>query len=273
MCFDDYQIKIPEAPVDRSPTADGWPYNGGRLPVPAPPIADDAGLPMTTNAEHAAALDRITTQLAGTTNVGESGDVQDVYGVFQQAVDYLHDHFPPFACTVGCATCCHWPRFVSAVEWRRLHREILTLPSERQAAIIRMAEALRPLAPQFARHRQHKLQPGATPPPSFTAQCPLLLDGQCGAYAGRPLQCRTFGYTADRRGQGLQFSGSDLALAHLQRILPQGVALPAWAPFQSRVVQMNQAHTAAFIPQWIWAHVRDGAFVTETILDPDFGER
>ncbi|MBX7198755.1 MAG: YkgJ family cysteine cluster protein [Rhodospirillaceae bacterium] len=97
------------------------------------------------------------------------------------AAQYAHDLLDrtlaahvagPVACAKGCNLCCH--TFVSA-----------TIPE-----IFRLAEQVRDTAPILTAAREARAIGQAR---RFTARvsCPLLQNGLCGGYDGRPLACRT----------------------------------------------------------------------------------
>jgi uncharacterized protein len=84
-----------------------------------------------------------------------------------------------FACSAGCAACCHAWLSVSLVEADTLRAALAELDPEQRAAIRARGE-----------REQAREQAGEQVP-----RCALLDDaGRCGAYAARPLVCRTQGH-------------------------------------------------------------------------------
>lgn len=85
------------------------------------------------------------------------------------------------ACRLGCDHCCHFAVSASAPEIFHLAREISRDPARRAAIAAALAER--------GRHTDGmdlaSLMSAALP-------CPLLDDGACGAYGGRPIVCRQF---------------------------------------------------------------------------------
>jgi Fe-S-cluster containining protein len=207
------------------------------------------------------------------TNVGESGDVEDVYDIFDTLSTDMARAMPAFACRDGCNQCCYFPPLVSSLEWKALYPHLLGLTAHRQQVLIEQAEALRPLAPELATLRRRMLnaeQAGTAT--DLALQCPMLIDGRCAVYNGRPLICRGFGHTLRQAGDRNVFYGSALALAHLRTNFPEDTALPLFDPYADRVAELNQhaGGTEAFLAQWLWAHIDNGAFLPEVIIRPAF---
>ena len=207
------------------------------------------------------------------TNVGRSGDEHDVYDVFDTMIADMSRAVPAFACRDGCNQCCYFPPLVSSLEWQALYPSLLRLSHGRQQTLIENVESLRPLAKDLANLRRRALtaeQREAVP--DFAMQCPMLIDGRCAVYEGRPLVCRGFGHTLRISGDRSVFFGSSLALAHMRENFPDDATLPLFDPYVDRIAELNQdtAGTEAFLPQWLWAHIEGGAFVTEALVRPAF---
>lgn len=82
-------------------------------------------------------------------------------------------------CSAGCSSCCHAWLTVSAVEADELRTALAALPAEHRAAIRARGER------ELSREQADEDDP----------RCALLDDeGRCGAYAARPLVCRTQGH-------------------------------------------------------------------------------
>jgi uncharacterized protein len=79
-------------------------------------------------------------------------------------------------CRAGCFGCCQGGLTVSPLEARDLAAALRALP-----------------APLSARLRDHLTAYAAATDADTLAYCALLIDGQCAAYAARPLICRTHG--------------------------------------------------------------------------------
>lgn len=85
-----------------------------------------------------------------------------------------------WACTSGCAWCCHNAVSVSAPEAFRLAREVRTWPAARREALERLLEERAPHLASLALDQQAQER----------TRCALLgEDGACGAYDARPLPC------------------------------------------------------------------------------------
>ncbi len=87
----------------------------------------------------------------------------------------------PWACRAGCAHCCHHPVGLTAAEAVQLHAAIVLQPPHWRDVLER-----RIVAAAAATRDLPWLQLAGQP-------CPLLVDGQCAAYAARPLACRAWG--------------------------------------------------------------------------------
>jgi Fe-S-cluster containining protein len=218
-------------------------------------------------------FDPFFARLPDVDNAGISGDQQDLYVVYGEMEAYLQAHSPPFACQAGCIQCCNTQMpMVSSLEWQTLFAHIRTLPDVIQARIRHQAQMLRPLAGQFNAKRLEVFQShGHVAGPS--AQCPMLVEGQCSVYAARPLPCRVYGYTVALNGAQPQYLGCGLAVAHLREVAKDGLNLPSSQPFTKRMEELNEkngAWTWAYLPQWVWAHVKDGEWIDEPVWVPDF---
>lgn len=94
----------------------------------------------------------------------------------------------PVACRAGCAFCCHMRVLTTPVEvfglldWIEAHFDETARDGFRQ----RVASAA---------HRVHGLDP--TGRLTTTIACPVLVDGNCSAYAARPYNCRSY-HSLDR---------------------------------------------------------------------------
>lgn len=77
------------------------------------------------------------------------------------------------ACRAGCDACCHFPVGVTWPEAMRLSAYVAASPALTNR-VLAAARASRPLAWAAL----------------AGSPCPLLADGECGAYAARPLPCR-----------------------------------------------------------------------------------
>lgn len=216
---------------------------------------------------------RFATQAAACTNVGQTDDEQDLYGVMTAMVTDLEAGYPPFACRSGCNYCCYHPPLVTSLEWQALYPHLQNLTGEQRRAVLGMADLLRPYAPDLLALRQQALDAATAEamdaPP---IQCPLLIDGRCIAYAARPMVCRGYGYTFRQSAGQRAFYGSYLAFLHLKSTFPRDIALPAYDPFAARLGDLNgqAGGTEAFLPQWLWTHIRDGDFVPTMDPNPDF---
>jgi Fe-S-cluster containining protein len=207
------------------------------------------------------------------TNIGESGDVYDVYDVLDTMLADMAKAVPPSACRSGCNQCCYFPPLVTSLEWKALYTQLLALPRSRQELLIANAESLRPLAKELGALRRKALAADVRQAlPDMPLQCPMLVDGKCAVYEGRPLVCRGFGQTLRISGEQSVFFGSMLALAHMREHFPDDATLPLFDPYADRVGELNEkaGGTEAFLPQWLWAHIENGEFVPEPLVRPAF---
>ncbi|MBC7541239.1 MAG: YkgJ family cysteine cluster protein [Candidatus Sericytochromatia bacterium] len=207
------------------------------------------------------------------TNVGVTGDELDVYDVFDTLISDMSKAMPPVACRNGCNQCCYHPPLVTSLEWSALYPHLLNLSPVRQELLIEQADALRPLTKDLGALRRRVLGADrAEAIGDFSMQCPMLIDGKCAVYAGRPLVCRGYGQTLRISGDKSVFFGSNLAFAHMRENFPEDTALPLFDPYVDRISALNEASagTEAFLPQWLWAHIENNAFVPEAIIRPAF---
>jgi Fe-S-cluster containining protein len=204
-------------------------------------------------------------------NIGRTDDTRDLYTLIDAVVADLQVAMPPFACRAGCNACCYTPPMVTSLEWQVLHRHLLTLPVQIQLQIIAAAEALRPMSAHLRDKRRAIMQPGTGPVSSHPLQCPMLVGGNCAVYKARPLICRGHGYFVTTMDGAPKFFGSALAMAHIQETMPRDLVLPRFDPYAERVGALHAGvGTQAYIPEWLWAHIRDGKFLPEANLSPDF---
>lgn len=226
-----------------------------------------------TRAEQLQQNEIFANQARTCSNVGQSGDLEDLYGVLGAMVSDLETGYPPFACRSGCNYCCYHPPLVTSLEWQALYPHLQRLTGRDRQAVLDMADLLRPYASDLLALRQRALEAAeAEAMDAPPMQCPLLVDGRCIAYSARPMVCRGYGYTFRQSAGQRAFYGSYLAFLHLKATFPRDIALPAYDPFAARLGELNQqaGGTEAFLPQWLWAHIRDGDLASEIKLTPDF---
>lgn len=114
---------------------------------------------------------------------------------------------PSWDCRAGCAMCCHLRVAATAAEVFGLVDYLArTLPAERVDAL---RERISATAAQV-----HALQPGARLTTNLA--CPVLVDGRCSGYAGRPLNCRAY-HSLDVEACRASFEHpEDMSLGHPQ---------------------------------------------------------
>ncbi|MCG6118407.1 MAG: YkgJ family cysteine cluster protein [Aquimonas sp.] len=100
----------------------------------------------------------------------------------QQALDRLPPGPKP-ACAAGCALCCHLRVAVTPVEVFGLldHLRANATPEGFAALAARVEQTAA---------RVHALQPAQRL--ATNIPCPVLVDGRCSGYSGRPLNCRAY---------------------------------------------------------------------------------
>lgn len=205
-------------------------------------------------------------------NLGQTGDDKDLYWVTETLIGEIKATNPPFACREGCNQCCYTPPLVSSLEWQALYRHLLSLPPETQGRILAMAELQRPLQAPLA----IKLADAVAGAPlqqimqTVIVQCPFLVEGSCSVYDGRPFSCRAYGYMLSKAGDEARLFGSMLARMHVANTFTHKLKLPLLEPYADRIAALDPVRKKAFLPQWLWAHIEDGAFVPDVRLDPDF---
>lgn len=212
-------------------------------------------------------FDYLVGLLPAVTNVGESGDDQDLYLLTDAAVEATSRSHPPFLCRSRCAHCCHGPLGlprVTALEWRRLHGAAVQLAPAVQRSIVRQVhEMFDPLFDDLLRQDLGRVD--------ATVQCPFLRFDRCTVYQERPLDCRSFGHFALHQKDG-RFAPYMCTLAH-EHILdqfPEDTALPMYNPFHERLDQLQEPVVATALPVWIAAHTDAGQFSLRLDLAPDF---
>jgi Fe-S-cluster containining protein len=216
-------------------------------------------------------FDAFGVMAAGCDNLGRTDDTRDLYTLIDAVVADLQVANPPFACRAGCNACCYTPPMVTSLEWQALHTYLLAQPLQIQLQVVAAGEAMRPLANVLRAKRQAVTQPGAVPPMPLPMQCPMLIDGKCSVYKARPLICRGHGYFVSSLQGVSRFFGSALAMAHIQAHMPKDLVLPRFDPYAERVGALHAGSgKQAYLPEWLWAHTRDGQLLPETNLIPDF---
>jgi Fe-S-cluster containining protein len=210
---------------------------------------------------------------AACTNVGETGDGQDLYVVFDDLIDTIKRTMPPFACQDGCHYCCRMTPLVSGLEWRPILAFVQKMDPALRRHILRQAESQRPLTWLFNEARRQVLDPTAENAMGAESWCPFLVDGSCSIHAVRPLKCRGYGHSMIKQGGKMRFYGTLKALLHIRESFPAQidtaeVILPAFDPYQTALDDLNAKAGAdsAFLIQWLWAHLRDGELIDEAHL-------
>lgn len=114
---------------------------------------------------------------------------------------------PRWDCEAGCAMCCHLRVAATAAEvFGLLDYLARTLDGDQLDALRQRVEA--------TAGRVHGLQPGQRLTTNIA--CPVLVDGCCSGYAGRPLNCRAY-HSLDVDACRASFDRpEDMALGHLQ---------------------------------------------------------
>jgi Fe-S-cluster containining protein len=225
--------------------------------------------PVRNENEQHRRFDAFGVMAAACDNIGQTDDTRDLYTLIDAVVADIQVAMPPFACRAGCNACCYTPPMVTSLEWQALYRYLLTLPLQVQLQVIAAADALRPMADHLRDKRRTIMQAGAVS--STPIQCPMLVAGQCSVYKARPLICRGHGFFVSTMGGTAKFFGSALAMAHIQATMPQDLVLPRFDPYADRVGALHAGKgTQGYLPEWLWAHVRDGRLIPEANLQPDF---
>ncbi|MBC7542239.1 MAG: YkgJ family cysteine cluster protein [Candidatus Sericytochromatia bacterium] len=205
-------------------------------------------------------------------NLGQTGDDRDLYWVTDALIAEIQATNPPFACRPGCNQCCYTPPQVSSLEWQALYPHLLRLAPEAQNRIIEMAELQRPLQAVLALKLADALAgaPLRQIMQTVSLQCPLLVDGQCSVYDGRPFSCRSYGFMLSKGEGEARLYGSMVARMHIAHTFTHKLKLPLIEPYTGRITTLNPDETRAFLPQWLWAHLENGAFVADVRPKPDF---
>lgn len=193
-------------------------------------------------------------------NLGGSDDPRDLYYLLDYLCFSVDRAYPEIPCARGCSYCCETQVFrVSAIEWARVHQAFGQLPDAVQAAALERTrsvfgayrDVLQAMADHWTRGERapvelHNLAP---------ATCPLLIDGRCSVYEGRPAICRGYGYfSATIDGNASLLICRQLGPEWLQQLEATGIEeipMPNWNPVQRRIEELNGGQPIKPLPLWL----------------------
>lgn len=237
--------------------------------------------PSTTNLQFN--LSRTWELLQQVSNVGESGDLDDLYFLIGFLVFLVEREYPAIPCQAACSQCCiesGLPR-TTALEWRHIHRYLMEqMPAEIRLRVIAQNEDWHRPQLEYFLEEQERIQDAEAkkPLPKFQcSQCPFLVDNLCTIYPVRPAICRAYGYFTWRRGSQQESQvfacrmAADTLLASLQNEGQTVLALPVWNRIQEKLYALNQGRGAiATLPLWLMAHCAEENTLLPLNLNPDF---
>jgi Fe-S-cluster containining protein len=205
-------------------------------------------------------------KLPRTSNVGRSGDWEDLYYLTDYLTFVLDRHYDAQPCKAGCSECCRENTVfrVAPTEWA-LIREFLeqaepawieALLARNQAIYGAYRAQLEEVAAIWATAGFDAPNPAIDGLPTG---CPALDGDMCGIYETRPLVCRSYGYMAatirgkesllicKTYGEGFIAGLRDLGFEH--------VPLPNFEPFARQLTSLDGATTIKPLPLWLfeWA--------------------
>lgn len=240
--------------------------------------------PSTTNLS--INISRTWALLQAVNNVGESGDVTDLYFLIGFLVFLVEREYPAIPCRAGCSQCCiesGLPR-TTALEWTLIYRYLTeVMPVEIRLRVIEQNETWHRPQLECLLEEQARIQTPQPqrPVPAFQcSQCPFLLDNLCTIYPVRPAICRAYGYFTWRRGPEQESQvfacrmAADTLLDSLQQQGQVVLALPVWNRIQEKLYALNQGQGAiATLPLWLMAHVSEDKTLLPLNLNPNFSNK
>ena len=202
----------------------------------------------------------LTPALMAPTNLGESGDRQDLYWLIDYLCFAVDQAYPGLPCKNGCFECCTTNVFrVTALEWEAVQRGLAKLPPERRAAIYAAARAVfgdkRAALEGVAAQWTALARPDPADYDAVALACPMLDGGRCSIYDDRPAICRGYGYSSARVN-----GTSSLLLCHthgpawMAALDAQGyeqLPMPSWNPVQATLEQLNEGRPIKPLPLWL----------------------
>ncbi|MNX72828.1 Flagellin N-methylase [compost metagenome] len=205
--------------------------------------------------------------LAQVSNVGESGQWDDLYTVLDYLSFAFSQAYPTLPCKAGCSHCCEEILFrVSAPEWRAIARHLdATLAPEARAAVqeqVRVAyephrAQLEALAAFWA---GSEFGEQGAPHEGLPVRCAFLDgEGKCGVYEVRPVVCRaygSFGVTLAKQPTMLicQTFGPGF-IEELTVLGSETLTMAPVEPFYQRLKELAPEAEVAPMPLWLlrWA--------------------
>ena len=209
-------------------------------------------------------------------NIGISDDFRDLYYLVDYIVYSVSNTYPNFPCKSQCSECCHTFVNITSIEWQTIHKYITTvLTPQEQTQIINRNEDLN--RDQIQLLMDFQLQDTIQKDLFKNFICPLLHNDLCSIYHMRPPICRAYGYFSLRAGENIKVlscdSGADQFVAELIKSDVKEIALPAWNKFRDKINELNEPYNVlATLPLWIFTHVKDGRFIKEANLSPNFSQ-
>lgn len=221
--------------------------------------------------------------LPQTTNIGRSGNQQDLYFLLDYLTFAVHRAYPAILCRAGCSMCCRTygiPRTTQA-EWDliREHLETAMDPDLRGRIQERAETGYRSVMPFFQEESLSftSLYTGGRPSAAIKQRlschaCPFLENDLCTIYPVRPAICRGYGYFTIRLGgeQPTLFTcqmAADDMMARMRAAGEEHWMLPAWNKFADRVVELNSPGAPIkFLPEWLleWSGERSNPIPENT---------
>lgn len=203
-----------------------------------------------------------------TTNIGRSGDNQDIYYLLDFMTFAVHRTYPAILCKAGCSMCCRdygVPR-TSQAEWELIREYMKSQmdPALRARVMARAEQGYRATLPALQEESScyRSLYAGGSPAADIKKKlpchsCPLLENDFCSIYEVRPAICRGYGFFTIRLGGTdpllftCQMSADDM-LTRMRAAGEEQWMLPAWNKFADRVVELNPPSAPIkFLPEWL----------------------
>ena len=189
------------------------------------------------------------------TNIGESGDRNDLYFLIDTMNEAIKEAVPGSVCAAGCSRCCHFPIAlfnISPLEWRTIEVFLDGMEEEGRERILgNFRRDFKKKTKQLSLIQWIVDRPISFVPKLGGLPCPFLEKGNCAIYPARPLYCRTFGYytvvsgmIGNPRFYSCGVQGNALE-AQLRKAGPQ-VGLPSANPL---IYQLDLLNRLDF-PKW-----------------------
>lgn len=181
-------------------------------------------------------------------NLGETGDLNDLYFLVDEIIQSIRRVIPESLCAAGCETCCSYPVAlfnITPLEWQLIEKHLDASDPEWLEPLLKRFSA------DFGRRKfaLHVIQGIISLPLPMVSDwgleglgCPFLEDGKCSIYSVRPLFCRMFGaFTVTTFGANTYYSCS-----RQEAVLKNGVKreslveLPSANPLGNQLVLINK---------------------------------